>query len=113
MLKAKIWTVVKMVVFFLISNMIAAFMLGLVSGIANVAGGNIVFTGVREVNFNPLITIAYLMIFYFLLMFHKPQADKQYGLFLLTLFVSFTVNFLQGSILLVIFFYFGSKLRLF
>lgn len=108
----RLWDLLKLAIFFFISNLIAAFLLGLFSGIASVAGGNIIFTGVHSISFNPQITIAYLLVFYFLLMFHRPQSNSQYGLFVLTLFLSFMMNFVQGSILLVIFFFFASKLRL-
>jgi len=113
MIIKKIWSILKIAIFFFIANMVAAFLLGLLSGLTSFFGGNIIFTGVESVNFNPLITIAYLVLFYFLLMFHRPAGDKQYGLFLLTIILSFMMNFLQGSILLVIFFYISTKLKLF
>lgn len=112
MIIKQIWELAKLAIFFFISNLIASFMVGFLSGITSMAGGNIIFTGVKSISFNPIITIAYLMLFYFLLMFHRPSGNKQYGLFLLTLVISFTINFLQGSILLVVFFYFAQKLRL-
>jgi hypothetical protein len=111
-LLGKVWGVAKFLIFFLIANLVAAFIIGMITGLTSVSGSNIVFSGMNSVQFNPLITIAYLMLFYFLLMFHRPNQNSQYGLFLLTILLSFMMNFLQGSILLVVFFFLAQKTHL-
>jgi len=91
-----------------LANFAGQFFQGFLMGI----GGNIKLIGLSNVAFDPLITIAYLMLFYFITLFYQPHPKSQYLLFLLTLFLSFTVNFIQGSILLVVLYFLLSKFQL-
>lgn len=89
------------------ANLISAFLLGIFMTI----GGNIQVIGINELNFDPLITIAYMMLYYFLNSFYQPSGRGKYLLFIFTLFLSFTVGFLQGSIFLVFVYLFLKKLK--
>ncbi len=75
-------------------------------------GGNVQVIGLNRIAFDPLISIAYMMLYYFLLMFEQPSKNSQILLFLLTLFLSFTANFIQGSVFLVVLFFLLKKLKL-
>lgn len=62
--------------------------------------------------FDPLITLTYLVYFYFLnSLFSFTNKQRSYY-FLLTLLLSFTVNFVEGSILLLVLFPTLRKLKL-
>ncbi len=91
-----------------VANFISQFFLGFLTGI----GGNIKIVGLSSIAFDPLITIAYILLYYFITLFYQPQPKNQYYLFLFTLFLSFTVNFIQGSVLLVALYFILSKFRL-
>ncbi|MDH7476320.1 MAG: hypothetical protein QHH09_02505 [Microgenomates group bacterium] len=75
-------------------------------------GGNIEVIGFNSISFDPLITIAYMILFYFLSIFYQPVPKAQFYLFLFTLFLSFTVNFIQGSIYLVLIYIFLRQFRI-
>lgn len=92
----------------LIANIISAFLLGTLMMI----GGNITIIGLNQVDFNPLITIAYMLLYYFINSFYQPTGKAQLYLFLFTLFLSFTVNFIQGAIFLVVVYFLLNKFRL-
>lgn len=92
----------------LIANIFSAFFLGILMMI----GGNITIVGLNQVNFDPLITIAYILLYYFINSFYQTAGKAQMYLFLFTLFLSFTVNFIQGAIFLVIIYFLLSKFRL-
>jgi len=96
------------VVSLLIANIVSAFLLGMLMMI----GGNISIVGLNEVNFDPLITIAYILLYYFINSFYQSAGKSQLYLFLFTLFLSFTVNFIQGAIFLVVIYFLLNKFRL-
>lgn len=65
-----------------------------------------------KVVFDPLITIAYLMIYYFLQIIYQPRQDSINKLFLLTLFLSFSMDFFKGAVFINILFYLLRKTNL-
>jgi hypothetical protein len=75
-------------------------------------GGNIQSVGFNKLAFDPMITIAYMMLYYFITLFYQPPAKAQFYLFLFTLFLSFTVSFIQGAIFLVVLYFFLRKARI-
>lgn len=81
-----------------LSNIIASFFFGIILTL----GGNIESIGLSKPTFDPLITIAYILVYYFTTIFYQPSPKAQYFLFLFVLWLSFTVNFIQGSVSLVI-----------
>lgn len=92
----------------LIANIISAFLLGMLTMI----GGNITFVGLNKISFDPLITIAYFILYYFINSFYQSGGKSQLYLFLFTLFLSFTVNFIQGAIFLVVVYFLLNKFKL-
>ncbi|PIQ72854.1 hypothetical protein COY13_01060 [Candidatus Roizmanbacteria bacterium CG_4_10_14_0_2_um_filter_36_35] len=92
----------------LIANIVSAFLLGVLMMI----GGNISVVGLNQINFDPLITIAYILLYYSINSFYQPARKSQLFLFLFTLFLSFTVNFIQGAIFLVLVYFLLSKFKL-
>ncbi|SRR3989339_554208 len=94
-------------IFYIIANFGSAFLVGVLTQI----GGNIKLVGI-QLSFDPLITIAYLMLFYFNTLFYQPSPKAQHALFLFTLFLSFTVSFIQGSIFLSIFYWLLKKAKI-
>lgn len=83
---------------FLVANFISSFL----TGVFTLAGGNISIIGLNQIAFDPALTIAYIILFYFIVHFYNLTQRAMYWIFLFTLFLSFTVNFIQGAILLVI-----------
>ena len=79
----------------------SSFMLGIFLAI----GGNITIIGISKIAFDPLITIAYLLVFYFLTNFFQPRFEAEILLFLVVLFLSFTMPFIQGSMFVVALFF--------
>lgn len=65
-----------------------------------------------KVVFDPLITIAYLMVFYFLNSIYQPNQQSINKLFVLTLFLSFAMDFFKGAIFINIMFFLLRKTRL-
>jgi hypothetical protein len=110
-----IWRTAGRIILFVVilftANFGAMFFMGLLTGISANATTNVVFSGMDKVSFDPLITIAYFLVYYFLTLFFQPNTQHQYYLFLLTLFISFTVNFVQGSFLLICLFWLLRKAR--
>lgn len=100
--------ILTIVICLIIANLISAFLLGIFMTI----GGNIQVIGLNKLNFDPLITIAYMILYYFLNSFYQPSDQGKYLLFLFTLFLSFTVGFLQGAIFLVLVYLFLKKLKI-
>ena len=100
--------IVLIVLSLLIANIISAFLLGIMIMI----GGNINVVGLNEMNFDPMITIAYILLYYFINNFFQSEGKSQLYLFLFTLFLSFTVNFIQGAIFLVVVYFLLNKLKL-
>ncbi len=62
--------------------------------------------------FDPLITIAYILVFYFITLFYQPRPKAQYLLFLMTLYLSFTTGFVEGSIFMVALYFSLRRLKL-
>lgn len=91
-----------------VGNIIASFLFGVLLTL----GGNIQSVGFNKLAFDPVITIAYMMLYYFVTLFFQPPPKAQFYLFLLTLFLSFTVSFLQGSIYLVVIYYLLKKFNI-
>lgn len=59
-------------------------------------------TGTFSIIFDSQITIAYLLMYYSLSHFNKFSENQNYSLFVATLLLSFTTNFIQGAITLLI-----------
>ncbi len=95
-----------LVLLLILANLASTFLFSFLS----VFGGNIQVIGLNQVAFDPLITMAYMMLFYFITLYFQPK--HQLALFLFTLFLSFTVNFIQGSIFLVVFYFLLRKFKL-
>jgi hypothetical protein len=104
----KIKKIILVILSLLIANIVSAFSLGVIM----VISGNINVIGLNKINFDPLITIAYILLYYFLSSFFHSESRFHFYLFLFTLFLSFTVNFIQGAIFLVVFYLLLSKFKL-
>jgi hypothetical protein len=104
----KIKKIILVILSLLIANIVSAFSLGVIM----VISGNINIIGLNKINFDPLITIAYILLYYFLSSFFHSEGRFHFYLFLFTLFLSFTVNFIQGAIFLVVFYLLLSKFKL-
>ena len=94
--------------FLFFANIASSFVLGFLGSL----GTSFATIGLNQLNFNPLTTIAYIMLYYFITLFYQPESSTQYKLFLFTLFLSFTVNFIQGAIFLIFLYFFLRKARL-
>lgn len=51
--------------------------------------------------FNPLNTIAYILVFYSVSFYYSLTKKQAYNYLLLALFLSFTINFVEGAMILV------------
>ena len=71
------------------------------SGILVAISGTAQISGVQVV-FDPQIPLAYVIVGYFAGYFNELSKKVQGNLFLLALFLSFTVNFIQGALTLVL-----------
>lgn len=81
------------------------------SGFLTAFSANITSTN-GQTYFDPLITLTYLVFFYFLnYLFTFTPKQRSYYLFL-TLLLSYTVNFVEGSILLLVLYPVLKKLKL-
>jgi len=92
---------------FLLASFVAAFFQGFLMSI----GGNITLVGFNKLSFDPLITIAYIMLYFFVNYFYQPAQKDQYYLFLLTVFLSFTKDFIQGSVIIISLYFFLRKFK--
>ena len=72
-----------------------------ISGIISALSSNVTITALSVV-FDPQITIAYILTYYFLSHFYDMPRGQMYTFFILTLFLSFTVPFIQGAITLML-----------
>jgi hypothetical protein len=77
-----------------VASLAVAFLIGV--------GGNIEVVGFTSLAFDPQITIAYMILHYFLSEYF--YVERRLPLFLFALLLSFTTNFIQGSIFLVLFY---------
>lgn len=66
------------------------------------AFSNNIDTGAFTIVFDSQITIAYLLMYYSLSHFYKPSEKQSYWLFVATLLLSFTTNFIQGALTLLV-----------
>lgn len=84
----------------ILSAILSAFL----GGILAVLGGNVELVGLSSITFDPVLTIAYIILYHYLAHFHQVPGKAAYWLFLFAIFLSFTVNFIQGAILMILFF---------
>lgn len=103
-----IFKLVLILLFLFFANIASSFILGFLSSL----GSNFATIGLNQLNFNPLTTIAYILLYYFITLFYQPENSAQFKLFLFTLFLSFTVNFIQGSIFLIFFYFLLRKAKM-
>lgn len=61
---------------------------------------NVSVSGIST-SFDPLITIAYILVFYSVSHYYSLTKSQAYYYLLLSLFLSFTINFVEGSLVLV------------
>ncbi|PIR99123.1 hypothetical protein COT87_01140 [Candidatus Collierbacteria bacterium CG10_big_fil_rev_8_21_14_0_10_44_9] len=66
------------------------------------AFSNNIESGAFTIIFDSQITIAYLIMYYSLAHFYKFSERQNYLLFVTTLLLSFTTNFIQGALTLLI-----------
>lgn len=99
--------IVKNIILIFVALLISTFVSSFALGILLTIGGNIqvVGAGLNNLAFDPMITIAYMLLFYFVTLFFQPKAKSQLFLFIFTLFLSFTVTFIQGSVYLLTFYF--------
>jgi len=107
----KLFKLISLILIFLLANILGALLIGFLATTTAGMGGNIAMTGFKKLLFDPIITIAYLMVFYFLTLFYQPSSKNQHKLFIFTLLLSFTLNFTQGSLLLVFLYFLLRKAR--
>lgn len=81
------------------------------SGFLSSFSANIVSTD-DTIFFDPLITLTYLILFYFLNHFYAFTNKQRGYYFILTLLLSYTINFVEGSIFLLILFPVLKKFKL-
>lgn len=92
----------KSIVLFVIIFIVANFLAGLGAGILAGFGGNVALIGLNSLSFDPLITIAYIVLFHYVSHYLELPRSAAYPTFLFTLFLSFAMNFIQGSLLLIL-----------
>lgn len=85
------------IIFFVLIYLGAAVATGFISALSN----NIE-TSTFNIIFDSQITIAYLLMYYMLAKFYKLTDRQNYIFFVTTLLLSFTTNFIQGSLTLLI-----------
>lgn len=66
------------------------------------AFSNNIETSTFAIIFDSQITIAYILVYYSLASFYKMTSSQNYVMFVVTLLLSFTTNFIQGAITLLI-----------
>lgn len=66
------------------------------------AFSNNIETSTFAIIFDSQITIAYILVYYSLASFYKLTSSQNYILFVITLLLSFTTNFIQGALTLLI-----------
>jgi hypothetical protein len=102
---------IKNVGFVLLSLVVAYIASAFLAGVFTALGGNIEFAGLTGISFDPLITIAYLILYHYLSFFFKLTRKISFSFFLFALFLSFTLNFIQGAILLILLLFFLEKAK--
>lgn len=86
--------------FILIISLIVYISTIFLSNILVIFSENIQFMGVSTI-FNPIITIAYILVFYSVSFYYSLTKKQAYNYLLLALFLSFTINFVEGAMILV------------
>lgn len=66
------------------------------------AFSNNIETSTFSIIFDSQITIAYILVYYSLASFYKMSTSQNYVLFIITLLMSFTTNFIQGALTLLV-----------
>ncbi len=97
---ASLKNIVLTLVLLVVSSLLSALLGG---GIAAL-GGNVELVGLSSISFDPVLTIAYIILYHYLSHFYQATGRAAYWLFLFAILLSFTVNFIQGAILLILFF---------
>ena len=82
-------------------TLLTALVAAVTAGVLLALGGNATLANFT-ISFDPQITVAYLLVFFFVSRFSNLSHKQGYNFFLLALMLSFTVNFIQGSIMLVL-----------
>lgn len=95
--KSKIYKYFLILIVLILSSFLAA----LIAGVFMAIGGNI-GTVDFTVAFDSSLTIAYLLLYYFLSSFYQLSRRQNYLYLLLAISLSFTTDFVQGSILLIV-----------
>ena len=95
---------IKTIGLILLVLVLAGFLSAFLGGAISVLGGNVELVGLSSITFDPLLTIAYLLLYHFLTKFYEVAGKAAYWLFIFTVFLSFTVNFIQGAILMILFY---------
>lgn len=93
----KIVSSLKLLFAVLLSGFLAIFGFGMISAVST----NMSVTGVG-LQFDPIITLSYLVIAYMLSSYYQLNRAQGYKYFILALVLSYTTSFLQGSLFLVI-----------
>jgi len=81
---------------FLVLYIVTIFISSVISSFSE----NVSISGLTT-SFNPLITIAYILVFYSVSFYYSLTKKQAYNYLLLALFLSFTINFVEGSMILV------------
>ena len=71
------------------------------TGVFSAFGGNLSLINTTVV-FDPSITIAYILVYYLISHFTNLSRNQSYGFFLTALLLSYTVDFVTGSLLLIL-----------
>lgn len=62
--------------------------------------------------FDPLITVAYLAVYYVLNSIYQPRQESLNGLFVMTMIFSFSMIFFKGAVLMYVMYFLLRKTRL-
>ena len=84
----------------LIISILVYLLSAVLTGVISALSANISVTSISII-FDSQITIAYILVYYSTNHFYKFTNKQTYLYFLLTLLMSFTTNFIQGSIIML------------
>ena len=101
----KFVNLIKILLVLVLSVILSAIVVGSFIGFTGMVGGNILTSSNGKIIFDPVISITYLLVYYFLVMFYQPTVKNQHQLFIFTLLLSFSMQFTQGSFALIFCFY--------
>lgn len=85
----------------ILATLVVGFVASALSGVLVALSANATINGLR-IEFNPMITLAYLVLAYLLAYFNGMSKQQMFGWCLFALFLSYTINFISGSLLLVL-----------